>query len=120
MRRLTLEEPVSRPARWSPMVALFALLVTVMAVVLIRLGRVDYNAGFVVMGAGLALAALAVVFALMAFVRIWQEGRRGLGSAVRGIAIAVAVLAYPSWFAVKGATLPAINDVTTDTENPPQ
>ncbi|HEX2510893.1 MAG TPA: DUF1499 domain-containing protein [Microvirga sp.] len=120
MRRLIIEEPVSRPAKWSPVVAWFALVVTVMAVLLIRMGRVDYGAGFVVMGAGLALAMLAVVLALIAFIRIWQEGRRGLGSAVRGMLIATAVLAYPAWFAGKAVALPPINDVTTDTDNPPQ
>jgi hypothetical protein len=36
MRRLIIEEPVSRPAKWSPVVAWFALVVTVMAVLLIR------------------------------------------------------------------------------------
>ena len=102
------------------MVAWFALVVTVMAVLLIRMGRVDYGAGFVVMGAGLALAMLAVVLALLAFIRIWQEGRRGLGSAVKGMLIATAVLAYPAWFAGKAVTLPPINDMTTDTDNPPQ
>jgi uncharacterized protein (DUF1499 family) len=86
---------------------------------LIRLGRVDYAAGFAALGTGLALAFFAIVFSLLAFVRIWQEGRRGLGSALRGLVLAAAVLAYPAWFAVKAATLPAINDITTDTENPP-
>jgi uncharacterized protein (DUF1499 family) len=119
MRRLIIEEPVSRPARWSPFVAWFAGAVTLMAVLLIRFERVEYPAGFTVLGAGLALALLAVLFSGLAFVRIWQEGRQGLGSAVRGLVIALAVLAYPSWFAVKAATLPKINDITTDTENPP-
>jgi len=120
MRRLIIEEPVSRPAKWSPLVAWFALVVTVMAVALIRFGRVDYTAGFVVLGAGLALAVLGIVLSGLAFIRIWQEGRRGLGSAVRGLLIAVVILAYPGWFALRGATLPPINDITTDTENPPQ
>jgi uncharacterized protein (DUF1499 family) len=119
MRRLIIEEPVSRPAKWSPTVASFALVVTVMAVLLIRFGRVDYTAGFVVLGTGLALALLSIVLSGMAFIRIWQEGRRGFGSAVRGALIAVLILAYPSWFAVKALTLPPINDVSTDTENPP-
>jgi uncharacterized protein (DUF1499 family) len=119
MRRLILEEPVSRPAQWSPDVASFALIVTVMAVVLIRLGRVDYTAGFVVLAAGLALAALAIVLSGLAFLRIWQEGRRGLGSAVRGMLIGAIVLAYPSYFALRFVTLPRINDVSTDVDNPP-
>lgn len=119
MRRLIIEEPVSRPARWSPTVASFALVVTVMAVLLIRVERVDYTAGFIVLGTGLALALLSIVLSGLAFVRIWQEGRRGFGSAVRGALIAALVLAYPSWFAVRAVTLPPINDVSTDTENPP-
>jgi uncharacterized protein (DUF1499 family) len=119
MRRLVLEEPVSRPAKWSPVVAWYALVVTVMAVLLIRFGQVDYTAGFATLGAGLAMALLAIALAGIAFVRIWQEGRRGLGSAVHGVFVAVLVLAYPAWFAVKAVTLPPINDVTTDIDNPP-
>ncbi len=119
MRRLILEEPVSRPAQWSPNLASFALIVTLMAVLLIRLGRVDYPAGFVVLGTGLALAALAIVLSGLAFIRIWQEGRRGLGSAIRGVLIGALVLGYPAWFGIKAVTLPWINDISTDIDNPP-
>jgi uncharacterized protein (DUF1499 family) len=119
MRRLIIEEPISRPARWSPTVASFALAVTVFAVLLIRTGRVDYAAGFAALGAGLALALVAIGLAMLGFIRIWQEGRRGLGSAVKGMLLAMLILAYPAWFAVKAMTLPPINDITTDTENPP-
>jgi uncharacterized protein (DUF1499 family) len=119
MRRLIIEEPVSRPAQWSPFVASFALAVTVIAVLLIRLSRVDYVAGFAALGFGLGLAFLAVLLSFLAFLRIWQEGRRGFGSAVRGLALGVAILGYPAWFALKAATLPAISDITTDTESPP-
>jgi uncharacterized protein (DUF1499 family) len=119
MRHLILEEPFSRPAKWSPMLAWFALAVTVMAVLLIRFGRIDYQSGFVALGAGLAIAVVAVGMSVLAFIRIWQEGRRGLGSAIKGLLIASLVLAYPSWFAFKAVTLPPINDVATDTEDPP-
>lgn len=119
MRRLIIEEPVSRPAKWAPMLAWFALAVTVMCVLLIRFGQIDYQSGFVALGAGLAIAGVAVAMSFMGFVRIWQEGRRGLGSAIKGLVIAILVLAYPAWFAVKAVTLPPINDVTTDTEDPP-
>ena len=90
-----------------------------MAVLLVRFQRVDYPAGFTVMGIGLLLALVAVLLSGLAFLRIWQEGRRGLGSAVRGLVVAMLVLAYPGWFAVKGVTLPKINDITTDPDNPP-
>lgn len=119
MRRLILEEPFSRPAKWSPMLAWFALAVTVMAVLLIRFNRIDYQSGFVAMGAGLAIALVAAGLSLIAFIRIWQEGRRGLGSAIRGLVIACLVLGYPAFMGLRAVTLPAINDITTDTENPP-
>jgi uncharacterized protein (DUF1499 family) len=120
MRHLILEEPFSRPAKWSPMLAWFALVVTVMAVLLIRFNRVDYPSGFAALGAGLAIALVAVAMSLMGFVRIWQEGRRGLGSAIRGLVVAALVLAYPAVMAAKAVTLPPINDVSTDTDDPPR
>ncbi|WP_230530716.1 DUF1499 domain-containing protein [Microvirga roseola] len=119
MRRLIIEEPYSRPAKWSPKLAWFALAVTVMAVLLIRFERVEYQSGFVALGAGLAMALLAVGLSFIAFIRIWREGRRGLGSAIRGLVIAALVLAYPGLMAVRAVTLPPINDVATDTEDPP-
>lgn len=119
MRHFIIEEPVSRPATWSPKLAWFALVVSVMAAALIRFNKVDYPAGFVALSLGLTIALIAVAMSLIAFVRIWQEGRRGLGSAVRGLIIAALVLAYPGWMTVKAVTLPPINDISTDTDNPP-
>jgi uncharacterized protein (DUF1499 family) len=119
MRRLIVEEPVSRAAAWSRRVAWFALLVTVMAVALMRFRLVELLQGAVSLAAGLGLALIAVGLALVAFIRIWTEGRRGLGAAVKGLLIAFLVLAWPAWHALKALALPAINDVTTDTENPP-
>jgi len=119
MRRLIIEEPVSRAAVWSRRVAWFALLVTVIAVALLRFELVDLLPGFVSLAAGLGLALGAVGLAFLAFVRIWTEGRRGVGAAVGGLLLACAILAWPGWHVVKALALPAINDVTTDTENPP-
>ncbi|WP_243372161.1 DUF1499 domain-containing protein [Microvirga solisilvae] len=119
MRRLIIEEPYSRPAKWSPTLAWFALVVTVLSALLIRFGRIDYQSGFVAMGFGLAMALIAVGLSLVAFIRIWQEGRRGFASAIKGLVLAVLVLGYPAFMGLKAVTLPAINDVSTDTEDPP-
>ena len=119
MRHLIIEEPYSRPAKWSPRVAWFSLAASLLTALLIRWGRVGYDEGFVALGAGVGLALLAVLLSLVAFVRIWQEGRQGLGSAIKGMLLAGLVLAYPALMAVKAATLPVINDISTDTENPP-
>jgi uncharacterized protein (DUF1499 family) len=120
MRRLILEEPYSRSAKWSPRLAWFALAVVVLAVLLMRLGQVEYQSGLVTLGAGLAFAVAAVGLSLVAFIRIWQEGRRGLSSAIKGLVIATLVLAYPAFLGLKAITLPPISDVSTDTEEPPQ
>ena len=104
MRRLIIEEPVSRPAKWSPALAWFALVVTVLAMLLIRFGRIDYQSGFIALGAGVAIALLAVVMSLLGFVRIWQEGRQGLGSAIKGLVLAAFVLAYPGFLATAWAS----------------
>ena len=119
MRRLIIEEPVSRPAKWSPKLAWFALVVTILVVMLIRFGRIDYQSGFIALGAGIGIALLAVCLSFMGFVRIWQEGRQGLGSAIKGLLVAALVLAYPGYMALKAAILPPIADVSTDTDDPP-
>jgi uncharacterized protein (DUF1499 family) len=119
MRRLIIEEPYTRPAQWSPTLAWFALVVTVLSALLIRLGRIDYQSGFIALGLGLAIALIAVGLSLIAFIRIWQDGRRGLGSAIGGLMLAIVVLGYPAFMGLKAVTLPAINDISTDTDDPP-
>lgn len=119
MRRLIIEEPISRAASWAPRVAWFALAVTVMAVLLIRFERVELGGGLAALATGLGLALAAAALSMLAFVRIWTEGRRGVGSAIRGLVIAAAVLAWPAWNGVSALRLPALTDVTTDIENPP-
>lgn len=119
MRRLILEEPVSRAALWSPRLAWFGLAVSGIAVALLRFERVELLPGVVTLLLGLAFAALAAVLALAALVRIWSEGRRGLGSALFGLVLAGLVLGAPSYFAAQAVLLPAITDVTTDVADPP-
>ncbi|KAA2236251.1 DUF1499 domain-containing protein [Salinarimonas soli] len=119
MRRLIIEEPVSRAALWAPRMGWFAVAVTVIAVVLLRSERVELLPGVVTLLLGFGFAALAGLLALAGFVRIWIEGRRGLGSALFGLLLAVAVLAWPAVLAARAVLLPAIIDVTTDVVDPP-
>jgi uncharacterized protein (DUF1499 family) len=119
MRRLIIEEPVSRAAVWAPRVAWFALAVTLIAVVLIRFQLVELLPGVAALAAGLFLALEAAGLALLAFVRIWREGRRGVGRALWGLVLALLILGYPSWFALRAVTRPQLTDVSTDVEDPP-
>ena len=119
MRRLLIEEPVTRAGGFARTVAIFAVLVVVIALVLIRNPKVETTPALMVLGSGLALAVLAIVVALFAFVRVWKDGARGLGAAVGGVFLASLVIAYPAYAALRGFRLPGITDVSTDTEQPP-
>src|SRR4051812_3929852 len=119
MRHLILEEPVSRSAVWSVRLAWFGLAVTLVAVALLRFGSVELTPGLVALGAGLSFALTAAVLALLAFIRIWTEGRRGFGRAVWGLVLALAILGYPGWFILRALTLPALTDIPPALETPP-
>jgi uncharacterized protein (DUF1499 family) len=119
MRRLIVEEPVSRAASWSSRLAWFALAVTLISVAIVRFGFVEAALGLVSLAGGLLLAAAAIGLACLAFVRIWTEGRRGLGLAARALLLAVAILAWPAWLAAHGIAEPGFDDLATDALTPP-
>jgi uncharacterized protein (DUF1499 family) len=119
MRRLIVEEPVTRAAPWALRLAWLSLAVVGLSLLLVRDPRAETEAALAALGSGVGLAALAVLLAVAAFVRIWREGARGLGVAVGGLLLAVLVLAYPAYMAARGAMLPPLTDVSTDVENPP-
>jgi uncharacterized protein (DUF1499 family) len=119
MRRLLIEEPVTRAGPLARHLAVLALVACLLALVLVRDPRAETGPALATLGAGLAVAGLAILAAAFAFVRVWREGARGLGAAVVGLLLALAILAYPAYAAVRGLRLPALTDITTDTENPP-
>jgi uncharacterized protein (DUF1499 family) len=73
--------------------------------------------GFGVFALGILLALIATVLALVALVR----GAPGVRStALAGLVLGVLVIAVTVAVARGGSGVPRINDITTDTENPPQ
>jgi uncharacterized protein (DUF1499 family) len=70
--------------------------------------------------ASLALAILALIVAFAGFVSIWKEGLHGMGASLGAIGIALLLLAYPAYIAVKARNLPWIYDITTDPIDPPR
>jgi uncharacterized protein (DUF1499 family) len=120
VRRVALEEPPSRLAIWSRRLGLFALVVALLAVIIVRGGFVETIPGFVVLAGALVIAAAAVLLALAAFVVIWNEGNPGLGRALVGALIGIALIAYPAFIVARGYALPALADITTDPGDPPR
>ena len=115
-----MQEPPSRLALWSARLGLFALAVAVLSVILVRGGFVETLPGVAVLLSAVALAALAMLLALAAFVVIWRKGSPGFGRAILGFAIGAALAAYPGYIAARSYKLPAISDITTDTADPPR
>jgi uncharacterized protein (DUF1499 family) len=114
------EEPMSRLATWSGRLAWFALAVAAISVVVVRSGDLEIVPALVTFAAALVFAALAVLVAFAAFVSIWRQGYAGLGRALLGLVLGVALLAYPAFLGSRALKLPPIYDVTTDAANPPR
>lgn len=119
-RRLYAEIRVSKLAVWSLRLATFALPVLALAILLHRTGAVEYYAAIVLLIAVLVLAFCALLLGIAAFVVIWNEGLRGLGAAMLGVALGFLVLAYPVAQILRGIALPPISDLSTDTIEPPR
>lgn len=120
MRRKSYQEPVSRTAIWSRRMAWMGIAVTGIAVHLMRSGQIEHEPGLTAILSGLAFGILAVALALAAFVRIWMEGRRGLGSAVGGLLLAIMLLALPAYIVAIQSVMAQPRDISTDITNPPE
>jgi uncharacterized protein (DUF1499 family) len=118
-RRIT-EQPPSRLAIWSRRIALFSLVATFIAIVVVRSGALEIVPALSTLGGALALAMLAILLAFGAAVSIWKDGVGGIGEAVTGLLIGLVLITYPLYVGVKAYKLPAIYDITTDPIDPPR
>ncbi|RFB78159.1 DUF1499 domain-containing protein [Methylovirgula sp. 4M-Z18] len=119
MRRVILEEPVSRAALWSRRLAVFALGLMLAAIVLSRLNWAEPPAALAVLGAGLAIAGAAIGAAMIAAVVIWRTGHGGIGAAVSGALLALIICGYPAYLGLAAYRSPKLDDISTDLANPP-
>jgi len=120
LRRYFAEQPTSRLAVWARRTALFSLIATILAIVIVRSGLLEFRPALATVGGALAFSAIALLLAFAAFVVIWREGLIGIGYSLTAIGIAIGLLAYPSYVAVASYRLPWIYDITTDPIDPPR
>ena len=73
--------------------------------------------GFVIFALGGLLSLIATITGIVAIVRHSGEAR---SAGMRGLLVGVVVFAVFLVIALPGGNFPRINDITTDTENPPQ
>jgi hypothetical protein len=80
---------------------------------------IDSDAFIVALGTGLVVAFLAVLFAIIAYLRLWQSGDRGWGRASTGLVFGLLCLAPVIYGVADGVRFPMVNDVTTNSARPP-
>jgi cytochrome c biogenesis factor len=119
-RRPLHDEPMSKVATWSSRLGLFAFAVAALSIIIVRSGLLEIVPALATFGAALVFAGLAILFAFAAFIVIWRQGLSGLGHALLGLFLGLALLAYPAYLGTRALRLPPISDITTDTANPPR
>jgi uncharacterized protein (DUF1499 family) len=119
-RRMMIDQRTSRLALWARRVALFSLAAATLSVAIVHSGLLEIGPALVTFGASLGLAVLALLLAFAAFVAIWKDGHIGIGASLGAIGIAILLLAYPAYLAIKARNLPWIHDITTDPIDPPR
>jgi Protein of unknown function (DUF1499) len=117
MRRIP-AEPMSPLAPLSRWLGLAALILAALGLVGARFGGVPPLNGIAAYSFALFLACLAVAAATGAFAAIWRFGGPGLGTALKGLLLALAVAGPAAWFGAQALRLPAINDISTDLADP--
>jgi hypothetical protein len=120
LRRPNIEDPVSRLAAWSGRLGGFALVAVLLSVLVVRGDLLEIVPALAMFGAALALAGLAILLSLGAAVVIWRQGLSGIGRAVTGFFLGLALLAYPAYLGLRAYKRPPIQDISTDTARPPR
>src|SRR5262245_34598922 len=117
---MTLEPiPTVRSAQWASRIAIFSVGLLLVTIALHRFAAMPTPLALNLFVVGLAGAGLALLVGLVAAAHIWITGHAGAGSATVGILLALTVLGGPLSHAAIHHNRPWINDVTTNTANPP-
>jgi uncharacterized protein (DUF1499 family) len=119
-RRRIADEPTSRLAIWARRCALFSLVATLLAIVIVRSGLLEIVPALATLAGAMVFAGFGILLALGAFIVIWKDGIAGGGYAFTALVIGLALLAYPTYLGARAYRLPPINDITTDPNDPPR
>ncbi len=85
-----------------------------------RFGWWPFRTGFTLLAGAVCIGIVAAVVSLFAAVNaVKARANRPFALALLGLALGVTAAALPGWQSYVARTVPAIHDITTDTENPP-
>lgn len=106
-------------ALWSSRAALFAVQLIIVGLLLHRLSSFPTPVALNLFLLAAGIAVLAILLALVAFLVIWNRGGLGAGRATLALVLGLGILAIPLAALPDYLALPRINDISTDTANPP-
>lgn len=113
-------EPFSALATWARRLAVFSLVASIVSIIIIRFGFLEFRPALATFLGALAIAGLSILVSLAAFAAIWQNGSRGMGRVLVALLLDIAILAYPAYLAFEYRRLPPLHDITTDPIDPPR
>ncbi|TIP74951.1 MAG: DUF1499 domain-containing protein [Mesorhizobium sp.] len=113
------ERQTSRAAGWSRRTGAFSAVLLLTVLIGHRYELVETPAFLWVLGIVALLAAFALLFAGIAFSRLWSFGDRGGRDLTVGTVLALLVLAPFGIAAYWAATYPTLRDISTDLDDPP-
>lgn len=113
--------PFSRLSLTGFGLTLATLLIAVAAPIGSRVGVWSFNSATEILTWAAYFAVAAVIFCVMGVVRAWPGSRyRGFFLSLIGTVILIPTIAVPAYWANAKREFPPIQDITTDTENPPE
>ncbi|MGZ8410682.1 MAG: DUF1499 domain-containing protein [Hyphomicrobium sp.] len=112
-------EPPQVASLWCSRLAVFALVLIAATLLLHRFFGLPTAVALNLVGAGILLAAIAVLLGVIAGIGVWRTGRSGAARIILGMSLGLAVLALPVTIVLAARSYPTINDLTTDVRDPP-
>src|SRR6185369_5900201 len=111
----------SAAAQYGSTLGVAAAILGVVGVTCAALGLLPPIGGFALVVLALGMSLIGLVMSIVGYVATAPaKNREGRSSAVRGLALCAMVLVAILVPASKGRGVPRINDITTDTEDPPK
>src|SRR5947207_13264613 len=95
-RRRFADDPTSRLAIWARRCAFFALVATVLSILIVRSGILEIEPSLATFAGALVFAVIGIVLAFGAFIVIWKDGLRGRAHGFMAIGIGAPLLGYPA------------------------
>lgn len=114
------DHPPSFLAGWASRLALFCLMLLIAAAFLHRLFALPTPIALNIAAASFVGAGISICMAAIAGLDIWITGRQGAPRIVLASLVSLGILTIPLSVYALSSHWPEINDITTDTRDPPQ